>query len=124
MQYRTQPDGPLTTISVHPGCIRVQMDFDVPGAHTKLHSHTFAHWMTCTQGAARIVIDGVQTIVRAGDRYLVAAHQQHGVWPLESGTVLLCDHEHADIHPDKVDGEGIPIEWLHRLTDTAEEVPA
>ncbi len=116
MQYRTHDDGPLTTIRIEPGAVVVEMAFDMPGAHTQMHSHTFDHWMTCTSGSARIVIDGVQTIVRAGDRYLVEAHKQHGCWPLESGTVLVCRHEHADIHPDKA-GDGIPLEWLRRLTD-------
>ena len=119
MQYRTHEDGPLTTISIEPGSVCIRMDFDTPGAHTRLHSHAFDHWMECVSGSARIVIDGVQTIVRSGDRYLVEAHKQHGVWPLESGTVLRCVHEHADIHPNKKPADGIPMEWLHRLTDEA-----
>lgn len=120
MQYRTHDDGPLTTITVEPGAVCVTMDFDTPGAFTRLHSHAFDHWLHCISGAARIEIDGVQTIVKPGDRYLVQAHAQHGVWPLQSGTVLRCVHEHADIHPDRA-LEGIPLEWLTRLTD---EVPA
>ena len=117
MQYRTYADGPLTTITVEPGRVCIRMDFDRFGDHTRLHSHAFDHWMECISGSARIVIDGEQTIVRKGDRYLVEAHKQHGVWPLESGTVLRCIHEHADIHPDNINGDGIPIEWLRRLTD-------
>ena len=124
MQYRTHEDGPLTTISIEPGAVCIRMDFDHPGAFTRLHSHAFDHWMEVVSGSARIVIDGVETIVRQGDRYLVEAHKQHGVWPLESGTVLRCVHEHADIHPDKLTGEGIPLEWLRRLTDHHEEVAA
>jgi mannose-6-phosphate isomerase-like protein (cupin superfamily) len=120
MQYRTHPEGPLTTISIEPGAVVVRMDFDSPVAYARLHSHTFDHWMTCISGSARIVIGGEQSTVKPGDRYLVEAHKQHGVWPLESGTVLECRHEHADIHPDRA-GDGIPLEWLHRLTD---EVPA
>lgn len=117
MQYRTHDDGPLTTISIEPGAVVVTMEFDQPGSHTRLHSHTFDHWMECASGSARIVIDEHQSVVRAGDCYMVAAHKRHGVWPLESGTVLRCVHEHADIHPDKKPLDGIPIEWLHRLTD-------
>lgn len=121
MQYRTHDDGPLTSIHIEPGCVIVTMDFDTPGAFTRLHSHTFDHWMDCVSGSARVVIDDFETIVRVGDRYLVEAHKQHGVWPLESGTVLRCVHEHADIHPDKKPSDGIPMEWLHRLTDKVED---
>lgn len=117
MQYRTHEDGPLTTVSIEPGQVCITMDFDHPGAFTQLHSHTFDHTMYCVSGSARILIDGVQTIVFAGDTYLVEAHKQHGVWPLESGTVLRCVHEHADIHPDKAPADGIPLEWLQRLTN-------
>lgn len=122
MQYRTHPDGPLTTISVALGCISVRLDYDLPGAFTRLHSHAFAHSMLCVAGSARIELDGQATIVRAGDRYQVAAHRQHGVWPLERDTVLLCEHRHADIDPAKIEGDGIPIEWLRRLTDRADEM--
>lgn len=119
MQYRTHDDGPLTTIGVIPGAVVITMDFDRPGCFTRLHSHTFDHWMECVKGMARIEIDGVETIVRAGDKYMVAAHKQHGVWPLASGTVLKCVHESAEVHPDKA-GDGIPLEWLHRLTEKEE----
>lgn len=120
MQYRTHDDGPLTTIKIEPGAVVVEMAFDMPGCFTRMHAHAFDHWMECVRGSARIVIDGVQSIVRAGDRYLVEAHKQHGCWPLESDTLLRCRHEHADIHPDGA-RKGIPLEWLARLTD---EVPA
>lgn len=120
MQYRTHEDGPLTSISIEPGAVVVTMDFDMPGCVTQMHSHTFDHWMECVRGSARIVIDGVQTIVRAGDKYLVEAHKEHGCWPLEFGTRLVCRHEHADIHPDKCPSDGIPLEWLRRLTDLKE----
>ena len=116
MQYRTHDDGPLTSIWIEPGRVVVEMLFDQPGCHTRLHSHTFDHWMECVSGRARVEIDGVETIVGPGDRYLVKAHKRHGVWPLASDTVLRCVHEHADVHPDRA-GEGIPLEWLDRLTD-------
>lgn len=116
MEYRTHDDGPLTTISIEPGAVIVTMAFDQPASHTKLHAHTFDHWMECVSGLARIEIDGVAQIVRPGDRYMVEAHKQHSVTPLALDTVLRCVHEHADIHPDKA-GNGIPLEWLKRLTD-------
>lgn len=120
MKYRTHENGPLTTIHVEPGAVIVTMQFDLPGCHTRLHSHTFDHWMECVRGAARVEIDGIESFVREGGRYLVEAHKQHGVWPLSIDTVLRCVHEHADIHPDKMDGTGIPLEWLDRLTDKVE----
>ena len=120
MQYRTHEEGPLTSIGIVPGAIIVTMEYDLPGCHTKLHSHTFDHVMECVSGAARIVIDGETTIVTAGDKYLVEAHKQHGIWSLLSHTVLRCVHEHADIHPDKKPRDGIPREWLTRLTDQVE----
>lgn len=117
MQYRTHDDGPLTTIRIEPGAVVVTMEFDQPCSYTRLHSHAFDHWMECVSGSARIVIDGESQTVRPADRYMVEAHKQHGVWPLEVGTVLRCVHEHDDIHPDKAPADGIPVEWLHRLTD-------
>ncbi|SNT29231.1 hypothetical protein SAMN06265795_12260 [Noviherbaspirillum humi] len=117
MKYRTHDDGPLTSISVVPGAVVIEMDFDVPGCHTRLHAHTFDHWMECVRGSARVEIDGIESIVGPGDRYLVEAHKKHAVHPLALDTLLRCVHEHADIHPDKTDGEGIPLEWLQRLTD-------
>jgi quercetin dioxygenase-like cupin family protein len=117
MKYRTHEDGPLTEIHIEPGAVVVTMTFDVPGCHTRLHSHTFDHWMECLSGRARIEIDGDVRIVNPGDRYLVEAHKHHSVNPLGLDTVLRCVHEHADIHPSKMDGQGIPLEWLYRLTD-------
>ena len=114
--YRTHDTGPLTSIYIEPGAVIVTMEFDLPGAFTQMHAHTFDHWMECIRGSARIEIDGSETMVRPGDRYLVEAHKNHGCWPLESGTLLRCVHEHADIHPDKAES-GIPLEWMHRLTD-------
>jgi quercetin dioxygenase-like cupin family protein len=116
MEYRAQSDGPLTRIHVAPGAVVVTMTFDQPGCHTRLHAHAFDHTMHCDAGRARVEIDGVGSIVGPGDSYLVEAHKQHGVWPLALDTVLRCVHEHADIHPDQA-GDGIPIEWLERLTD-------
>lgn len=120
MRYRTHDNGPLTTIRIVPGAVVVEMDFDNPGCFTRMHSHTFDHWMECVRGRARIVIDGVQTIVGPGDRYLVEAGKQHGCWSLASDTLLRCVHEHADIHPDKCPSDGIPLEWLRRLTHLQE----
>lgn len=117
MQYRTHDDGPLTTIRIEPGAVVVTMEFDTPCSFTRLHAHTFDHWMTCIKGRARIVIDDALSTINAGDRYMVEAHKKHGVWPLETGTVLRCVHEHADIHPDKKPADGIPLEWLERLTE-------
>jgi len=106
MQYRTHEDGPLTDISIEPGAVVVTMTFDRPGDYTQLHSHAFDHEM--------------QTVLNEGGSYLVEAHKQHGIWPLASGTVLRCVHHHEDIHPDMKPEDGVPIEWLHRLTDKVE----
>lgn len=116
VQYRTHEDGPLTEISIEPGAVVVTMTFDRPGDYTQLHSHAFDHEMQCVKGAARIVIDDVQTVLNEGGSYMVEAHKSHGCWPLASNTVLRCVHAHEDIHPDKA-GDGIPREWLARLTD-------
>lgn len=122
MEYRDHPDAPLTKISVIAGAVVITMLFDLPDCRTRLHSHTFDHTMHCDAGRARIEIDGVVSIVGSGDSYLVEAHKQHSVQPLALDTVLRCVHEHADIHPDKMDGEGIPLEWLDRLTERSAHV--
>ena len=116
MQYRTHDDGPLTTIRIEPGAVVVEMDFDMPESFVRLHAHTFDHWMECVKGAAWITLGETSQVISAGDRYMVEAHQRHGVRPLSVGTVLRCRHEHPDIHPDGA-RDGIPAEWLERLTD-------
>ena len=121
MEYRPHEGGPLVKVTIEPGMVIVTMTFDTPGAFTRLHKHTFPHWLHMISGSARVKLGDVETIVRAGDRYLVEAGVHHGVWPLESGTVARCEHEHADIHPDKA-GDGIPLEWLSRLTEHPEIV--
>ena len=120
MQYRSHDDSPLTTISVKPGAVVIEMLFDKPGCHTRLHSHTFDHWMECVKGSALIEIDEVASVVKAGDRYLVKAHKRHSVQPLALDTELRCVHEHSDIQPGSNDA--IPREWLHRLTDAPAEI--
>lgn len=115
MQYRTHDDGPLTTITVEPGAVVVEMNFDMPESFVRLHAHTFDHWMECVKGQALVEVEGAGRVVKTGDRYLVEAHKRHGVRPLELGTVLRCRHKHADIHPDGA-RDGIPPEWLARLT--------
>lgn len=116
MQYRTHDDGPLTTIHVEPGAIVVEMEFDMPESFVRLHSHTFDHWMECVKGSALIDIEGAGSVVKAGDRYMVEAHKRHGVRPLTVGTVLRCVHDCPGVHPDGA-RDGIPQEWLNRLTD-------
>lgn len=116
MQYRTHDDSPLTTITVEPGAVIVTLLFDRLAASVRLHRHSFDHEMQCVKGMARIVIDDEEAILRPGDKYTVAAHKQHGVHPLALDTELRCVHYHPDIHPDRA-GEGIPLEWLRRLTD-------
>ena len=121
--YRTHDDGPLTTIEHdRPGWISVRMIYDQPGCRTRLHVHRFDHEMECEAGAALIEIDGQRQVVQVGDRYLVENGKAHGVTPLRSGTVLLCRHEirreNGEIDPDAFSAEGIPVEWLQRLTET------
>lgn len=120
MKYRTHDDGPLVVITVQPGAVVVTMTFERPGENTSMHSHTFDHWMACCAGSALIEIDGRAVRVATGDRYFVAAHKRHSIPWASVGTVLECRHEHADIHPDNAQ-DGIPIEWLRRLTDTEGE---
>lgn len=79
--YRTHDAGPLTTITVMPGAVCVEMRFEQIHEHTRLHSHTFDHWMECVEGSAMIVLGSERRNVNKGERYLVEAHQRHGVWP-------------------------------------------
>lgn len=121
MEYRTHEHSPLTSIRIAPGAVIVSMKFDMPGCYVKLHSHSFDHWMHVIRGTVLISIDGAVSIKHAGEKYFVAAHKQHDVTPLSIDAEVECVHEHDDIHPDKTDGgDGIPIEWLRRLTDTVD----
>ena len=116
MRYRLTEDGPEHDIRIVPGAVIVDLIFDRPGQPIKLHRHTFDHVMTCKRGAARIVLDGMQRILKPGESTTVELGVSHSLFSLSSDTVVECRHEHADIHPDKMDGAGIPLEWLDRLT--------
>jgi hypothetical protein len=111
-----------------PGWIVVRLSYDLPGAHTRLHAHAFDHWMRCIAGIAWIDIDDAAHILRPGDEYKVEAHRRHRVLPLAAGTVLDCRHEirreNGAHDPKAFSAEGIPLEWLRRLTDDWGPEPA
>jgi len=115
IEYKTHDNGPITSIHVEVGAVIVTMTFNSLLEFTPMHSHAFDHWMECVKGAAVISIDGIDTVVRAGDKYLVEAHKEHSAKPLESFTVLRCVHENSEVDPSKCE-EGIPLEWVNRLT--------
>jgi mannose-6-phosphate isomerase-like protein (cupin superfamily) len=120
--YRVTPDGPLAVVEHdRPGWICVRLTYDRLGALTHLHRHAFDHWMTCISGAALVEIDGDKRLVQAGERYLVERGKAHGVVPLSSDTVLLCEHEiraeNGALDPDAFSPDGIPVEWIARLTE-------
>lgn len=115
IEYRTHENSPITSIHVEEGAVIVTMTFNSLFEFTPMHAHTFDHWMECMEGAALISIDGIDTVVRKGDKYMVEAGKEHSATPLESHTVLRCVHENDEVDPDKC-GEGIPHEWIHRLT--------
>ncbi|HVJ54883.1 MAG TPA: hypothetical protein VM689_20655 [Aliidongia sp.] len=104
-----------------PGWIVVRLSYDLPGAHTRLHSHRFDHWMRCITGLAWVDIEGDARILRPGDEYLVEAHRRHRVLPLAADTVLDCRHEirrENGLHdPAAFTADGIPLEWLRGLTE-------
>lgn len=116
MLYRTHEGGPLTEITIEPGAVIVTMTFDRPGDFTEGHRHAFDHDMEVKSGRFLMLLDGVPSVVEAGRRVTVPAGALHGGRALALDTVVRCVHRHADIHPDKTDGEGIPLEWLTRLT--------
>jgi hypothetical protein len=117
-EYRSHADSPLTTLSIEPGAVVVTMLFDQPNSHTRLHSHTFDHWMEVVSGTVLIELDGVRSIRRAGERYLVEAHKRHSVVPLSLDALVRCVHENPQVHPDNVDPHlGVPYEWVGRLTE-------
>ena len=120
-ELRLEENGPLSYMEVVPGAVCIVMVFDGPNQSVKLHSHSFDHMMRCEAGRACITIDDLTRIVTAGDEYMVEAHKRHAVRSLQPGTTLRCIHENADIAGEE--GEGIPAEWIYRLTDppSAEE---
>lgn len=123
MRYRDHSDGPWIEIAnARPGWITVTMTFDAAGDRTPMHAHRHDHEMECRAGAALIEIDGVQTVVKLGDRYLVEPGLRHGAKALQSGTVLVCEHEirreNGERDPDAFSADGIPLEWIERLTES------
>lgn len=114
-ELRLEENGPLSFMEIVPGAVCITMIFDGPNQSVKLHSHSFDHMMKCISGRAAITIDDQTRVVTAGDSYMVEAHKRHGVRSLQPGTTLKCVHENADITGEE--GEGIPAEWIYRLTD-------
>ena len=122
-RYRVHDLGPLTEIRQdRPGHVYVTMTFDLPGCYVRGHVHSFDHIMRVRAGALRCVVDGVQTIYRDGDDVLIGAGKAHELWSLASNTVAECDHEiraeNGDLMPDAFSPQGIPLEWVRRLTET------
>lgn len=116
-EYRTHTNGPLVKIGIEPGAVIVRMTADVMPCWVKMHRHIFDHDMICKDGSATLSLNGCVRKITAGEKVAVEAHAAHDLVFHKLGTVVECRHEHADIHPDKTDGDGIPMEWLDRLTE-------
>lgn len=119
---RLHDKGPLTEISqARPGWVSIVMTFDLPGSHVAGHAHSFDHDMTVDCGALRCVVEGAESVVTAGQTVTIAAHKRHSMWSLRSGTVARCEHEiryeNGALMPDAFSPEGIPAEWVARLTE-------
>lgn len=116
MQYRDRPDAPMTTIEVEKGCVRIIMDFDLPGCFVPGHRHVFDHKMKVEVGPVLMEVEGQQQVLRTGDEVDIEAGIRHGLRGLAPNARVACEHRNDDIDPAKLDGTGIPAEWLWRLT--------
>lgn len=105
-----------------PGWITVRLEFDNAGERIDPHIHCFAHAMEVESGAALADLDGERHVVSAGETLTVPAHVRHGIVPLKAGTVVACQHEirkeNGEHDPSAFSTDGIPLEWLQRLTPT------
>ncbi|MES2048875.1 MAG: AraC family ligand binding domain-containing protein [Pseudomonadota bacterium] len=117
-QYRVHAAGPLNSIHVEPGVIYIDKEYDMPGVFDRFHSHAFGHWVTCLEGSVRIEDDNGENVLRKGDKLFLDAHVKHGLWALEAPTKVRCEHLNEDIVIGSTDG--IPLEWITRLTDRAD----
>lgn len=103
-----------------PGIITVRLEFDAPGEPIAPHVHCFGHTMRVEAGAAKADFDGQCHILRAGEELFIPADVSHGIMPLMGGTVVSCEHEirkeNGEHDPQAFSEDGIPVEWLMRLT--------
>lgn len=71
-------DGTLMMMEVH---------FE-PGAEGYEHSHIHEQMSYCLKGAIAFRIDGVETVVKAGEVIYIPSNAKHGVTALESSALL------------------------------------
>jgi hypothetical protein len=121
-QYRTHANGPLVTLKHDvPGKIGVSMLFDMPTREVEMHSHAFDHVMNIIKGPVRIYAGNECHVLNTGDLFTVPAHVKHGLVPMTLDAQVDCDHdiryENGDLFPKAFNSEGVPKEWLDRLTD-------
>lgn len=106
-----------------PGYITVRLEFDAPGEPIRPHVHRFGHTMRVDAGVAEADLDGQRQTLRAGEELFIPADVSHGIMPLVGGTVVSCEHEirkeNGEHDPQAFSPEGVPVEWLMRLTTGA-----
>lgn len=58
------------------------------GAEGYMHSHPHEQMSYCLKGAIEFTIDGVKTVVRAGETIVIPGGAKHGVKALEPSALL------------------------------------
>ena len=119
--YRLNDDGPLHALRHdRPGKVYVDLFFDLPGQRIPGHVHAFDHVMRVTEGALLCQVDSQDHVLRPGMERVIAAGKRHALMALASNTRAECEHdvraENGEIMPDAFNADGIPHEWVRRLT--------
>lgn len=119
--YRLHAAGPWHDIRQdRPGKVYVIMRFPEPLLEVPGHIHAFDHVMRVAAGIVRVTVDGASTIYRAGAEVMVPAGVRHAVQALAPDTVVECEHDvraaNGEIDPEAFSPDGIPLEWITRLT--------
>ena len=122
--YRLTADGPVHLVYLPaPGVIAVRITWDRGLEPLRGHVHRHEHASRVVQGAVVVSFDGAARCLLQGEMIDVPAGVRHALMPTEPGTVVECEHriraENGDLMPDAFDPDGIPLEWVTRLTVAA-----
>lgn len=119
--YRLHDAGPTHELRHDtPGKVCIVMTFAHAGQYVRGHDHAFDHVMRVAAGVLRVTAGDEARIMRAGEEMLIPEGVRHGLMALASNTVAVCEHEirgeNGELRPDAFAPDGVPIEWVDRLT--------
>lgn len=103
-----------------PGWLSLRLTFPNVGEIVRGHVHLFDHLMTVERGCLQLNCDGRIRTLSPKESVLISRGISHSLRALKRDTVALCEHEirheNGELYPDAFTSDGIPVEWVQRLT--------